>query len=635
MKLKQVKLQNFRGFKDQAVIDLDEMTVFVGKNDVGKSTILDALDIFFNKTAPDLDDACVFGDKKNVRIGCVFDNFPKELIIDSSNKTSLEKEFLLNANGLLEIHKVYDCSGVKPKLIAVLTRANHPTADGFGDLLSLTIAKLKDRAKKLNVNLSKTDQTKSAAIRSTIWSSSSSLALAEVDVSLADEAGKIVWEELEKYLPLYALFKSDRQSTDQDAEAQDPMRLAIQEAIKGQQIQLQNLEEEIKKQIVVVAQKTVEKIRELSPELAGKLMPRITTKKWDTLFGVSLTGEGEIPVNKRGSGVRRLILISFFRAQAEQAASKESRVNIIYAIEEPEASQHPNNQKILLDSFHDLIEAQNCQIILTTHTPVLARHVDYRHLRYVTQDANQPCIVPCDEEVLAEIQKTLGVLPDHNVKVFFGVEGRHDISFLKNISRNLHREDNSIPDLDEAEVSGKLVFIPLGGSCLDLWVGRINGLNRPQFYLMDRCSKPPARAKYQDHYERLIVQKDTTAWITSKMELENYIPLHVIKNEFSNYEGNGNAFEDAPRLLAKAIHTADAKSNPWEEVEKDLELAKKKDGNAKKRLNNDVVSKITLDMLKTHDPDEELISWLKSIGKALENGTQKQPKDEREVMEVS
>jgi AAA15 family ATPase/GTPase len=39
-------LANFRSYKDEVTIDLN---VFVGKNDIGKSTILEALDIFFNE----------------------------------------------------------------------------------------------------------------------------------------------------------------------------------------------------------------------------------------------------------------------------------------------------------------------------------------------------------------------------------------------------------------------------------------------------------------------------------------------------------------------------------------------------------------------------------------------------------
>lgn len=46
MKLTKLKLKNFRGYREETIINFDDLTAFVGKNDVGKSTILEALDIF-------------------------------------------------------------------------------------------------------------------------------------------------------------------------------------------------------------------------------------------------------------------------------------------------------------------------------------------------------------------------------------------------------------------------------------------------------------------------------------------------------------------------------------------------------------------------------------------------------------
>lgn len=61
---------------------------------------------------------------------------------------------------------------------------------------------------------------------------------------------------------------------------------------------------------------------------------------WEKAFSFSLTGENAIPLNKRGSGIRRLVLFSFFRAATESELF--DRKNIIYAVEEPETSQHPD-----------------------------------------------------------------------------------------------------------------------------------------------------------------------------------------------------------------------------------------------------------------------------------------------------
>lgn len=48
MKIHSLKLKNFRGYKDELFISFGDLTAFLGRNDVGKSTILEALDIFFN-----------------------------------------------------------------------------------------------------------------------------------------------------------------------------------------------------------------------------------------------------------------------------------------------------------------------------------------------------------------------------------------------------------------------------------------------------------------------------------------------------------------------------------------------------------------------------------------------------------
>lgn len=47
MKIDSIKLKNFRGYRSETEINFNDLTVFVGKNDIGKSTILEALDIFF------------------------------------------------------------------------------------------------------------------------------------------------------------------------------------------------------------------------------------------------------------------------------------------------------------------------------------------------------------------------------------------------------------------------------------------------------------------------------------------------------------------------------------------------------------------------------------------------------------
>ena len=48
MRMTQLKGTNFRCFEHETVVGLDNITVLVGKNDSGKSSLFDALGVFFN-----------------------------------------------------------------------------------------------------------------------------------------------------------------------------------------------------------------------------------------------------------------------------------------------------------------------------------------------------------------------------------------------------------------------------------------------------------------------------------------------------------------------------------------------------------------------------------------------------------
>ena len=110
MKIKNVAIKNFRGYSDEINSDFEDLTAFVGKNDIGKSTILEALDIFFNdgKGVTRLDKADLNVESKarqetDISIRVCFTALPEEIVIDATNETSLSAEYLLNSDGLLEV----------------------------------------------------------------------------------------------------------------------------------------------------------------------------------------------------------------------------------------------------------------------------------------------------------------------------------------------------------------------------------------------------------------------------------------------------------------------------------------------------------------------------------------------------
>lgn len=138
MKLREVILKNFRGYYIETRITIDDLTALIGKNDIGKSTILEALDVFFNQVKLGPDDKNIQHTDEETVIGCIFDNVPDEIVLENAT-TSFTGEYLLNADGNLEIWKIYPASGKQTIFIC----ANHPSNDGFSDLLSKKNTELK------------------------------------------------------------------------------------------------------------------------------------------------------------------------------------------------------------------------------------------------------------------------------------------------------------------------------------------------------------------------------------------------------------------------------------------------------------------------------------------------------------
>lgn len=615
MRLIRIALKNFRCYKHMTAIDLGNLTTLIGKNECGKSTVLDALQIFFDDTTPDYDDATTTGDKGEVTIACTFDCLPQSLVLDAEYPTDLASEHLLNENGYLEIHKVYDCALKKPRLRDVYAQCLHPTPEGASDLLQLKNAQLKDRAKVHGVPLDAVDARVNTKLRRAIWSSFSDLAPVPQLVPLSAETAKRIWDMLKPQLPVYALFKSDRPSTDQDAEAQDPMKAAIKEAIKEKEAELEKIAEHVKRQVEEIATRTVEKLRDMDPALAGELRPRFTRPTWANVFKVSLTGDEDIPINKRGSGVRRLILLSFFRAKAEQRVSGRAAPSLIYAVEEPETSQHPDNQRMLVRAFTELASQPDCQVILTTHVPALARFLPLESLRYMEIRGDGARVVHSGEDQAYElVSRALGVLPDTHVKVFVGVEGPNDINFLKSLSAVLLAAGEEVPDLDSEERDERVVFLPLGGSNLALWTSRLAGLNIPEFYVFDRDLAPPERSPHQTTVDEINERENCTACLTSKREMENYLHSDAIAAAQGMDVSFGD-FDNVPGLVARAVHEQSESSNPWSSVDSDDR--KKKESRAKRWLNTEAAARMTPQMLDQRDPEGDVRRWLAAIGEYL------------------
>ncbi len=616
MKLARLRIRNFRCYKNEIAFDFDDMTAFIGKNDVGKSTVTDALDIFLNDGTPDKNDANKNGNPKDLTFICEFTDLPTRVILDEDFHTSFQAEYLLNEQDHLEIHKTYSGHIATPKCTNIAAYAVHPTANGTENLLQLKNSDLKRRAKDLNVDLIGVDQRINAQLRQRIRETIGELKLKAALVPLNEENAKKTWDGIKTYIPVLALFKSDRASTDQDAEAQDPLKVAVKEAIKQKEAELKNIVSHVESEVKKIAQKTLEKLNEMDPSLSQQLNPQFTTSKWESLFKVSITGDEDIPLNKRGSGVRRLVLLNFFRAKAEQQGKERDNAPVLYAIEEPETSQHPNNQRRLLSALIEL-SVEN-QVLITTHTPMLARSLPNTCLRYIHEKSDKTReVVKGGNDTNKLMAQSLGILPDNSVKLFVGVEGPNDITFLKHMAKMFRLAGTDVLDLEKMEINGELIFFPLGGSTLAYWISRLEKLNRPEFHLFDRDTQPPANPKYKAAADEINQRERCKALHTGKKEMENYLHFSAINTAFAenniplHLSANFSSFEDLPMEVAKGVHIASGSPQAWTEL--DQAEQKKKISKTKKTLNNSAASFMTKERLDEIDQDGDITEWFRMM----------------------
>ncbi len=324
MKLTKVIIKNFREYLGEHLLDInDDLTAFIGKNDAGKSSILDALDLFFNDGKPDLEDLNIHASDKEILIGCVFGDLPDEVSVDASARTNLKDEYLVNSDGHLEIVKRFGCTEKTISKAEPMIRALHPTEKNYADLLGLKISDLKTRAKELGLEVE--DQRISNLWRKAIWAHAKDLNLNRTDLKVEDfdAKTKAIYTNLEGLFPNYFLFKVDRQTSDSDSEAKDPMQLAVKEAQKEFQPEILNLQKKIQMRVDEVASNALMKLKEMDPDLAKQLNPILkSTPKW--AFDYRIEDDRGISLNKRGSGTRRLVLLNFFRAEAEKKSSSKS-----------------------------------------------------------------------------------------------------------------------------------------------------------------------------------------------------------------------------------------------------------------------------------------------------------------------
>lgn len=189
------------------------------------------------------------------------------------------------------------------------------------------------------------------------------------------------------------------------------------------------------------------------------------------------------------------------------------------------------------------------------------------------------------------------------------VEGIMDTEFLRRLSARLHAERSSIPDLQQLEESGELVFLPCGGGELRAWSQRLAPLGCAEFHLYDREQSPETEIRRQIVAD-INRRPNCRAMLTRKRSLENYLHPHAVTQSGA---GEIEFGDDDPvaMLVARRRFERLSSTTAWAGLSR--RARRRFMTRVKRCLNTVAVEHLSLARLVERDPIDELLGWLKDI----------------------
>jgi predicted ATP-dependent endonuclease of OLD family len=251
---------------------------------------------------------------------------------------------------------------------------------------------------------------------------------------------------------------------------------------------------------------------------------------WQKAVALDITASdlqgAEHSLERRGSGMKRLLMVAFFQYLADRAADSGSQY--IFGIEEPENCLHPGLQRELVSSFRRLV-SKGFQIIITTHSPVFAGASPLEDLVLVSRSGAKAKGNQYPNLRLDQVAEELGIEPADQVtgyKACVFVEGTWDVFFFGVVTKKLKNAGHIRFDLEERGIG----FIPVGGSeTLHYWTSQraLAKISRRYAVIVDSDRKSAAHNVPQSklNWQAKCQEEGGSFFILHKREIENY--LHV------------------------------------------------------------------------------------------------------------
>ncbi|PAU83089.1 ATP-dependent endonuclease [Kocuria sp. WN036] len=394
MKIRTVTIHNFRALRN-VTIQFDQVTTFVGPNGVGKSTVLRALDWFFNGgKKPSLTDAdCSDGNTDcPIEVSVTFDQLTED------DRVSLGK-YAPATVATFTAWKTRDCDGTERM------SANAKGFPGFTDIKKAPSASMKkslyNAFRTSNPTFDLPSATSQDAVDTALlaWESENPDKLDNVEEDIGTTFFGFNSEGVMSGIFDYVLITADLRASE---EAQDLkssiigriIERTIDRTVADEAIR-EIVEESIAKQNKIYAEKFTDQLKQVTTGLndvvsayspgrtIGVTTSPLEFKEQKTSFVVSvLDGENVTPIDRQGHGFQRTMLISSLQLLAQEGTAGKNGT-ICLAIEEPELFQHPIQAQAFAKVLRTLAEDEtsNVQVAYATHSPYFVEPRQFHQIR--------------------------------------------------------------------------------------------------------------------------------------------------------------------------------------------------------------------------------------------------------------
>lgn len=458
MKIKRITVKNFRGIQNQTIRDINNALVLIGKNNSGKSAFLTAVRALFGDYIPQAKD--FYKNTDEIEISVIFE----------TNDDYLSSFFTNNKLGIQKVpSNSSDFESIKENTVffessfsAFKTERQDAIANRLEDISTWEhFGAIWIKAIKAKLNIANNQLTVKAVFRkdsskpkyyinNTV---NGDVPVLFPKVAFIDDTRYFEEEENGKAKTITSSIFAEvlkNQAINDEAfilcencnhtdcetrcidaiRCKNPGELSIEELQKLINYRTKNSSEEITRRITESFQKNYQEGFRVNIKATSNIDKSFSliTKIYDPNL------DSEIELSNVGAGIRSIYVLSLL-----QSYQQINTNHTILLFEEPELYLHPELQKEMAKTLSQI--SNNCQVMFTTHSPIMLREFSNDEIRRISLDDEYSCVASATsiDEVLTEIgYSTQDVL---NTDYIVFVEGKDDREIIGCILKKYYNVD--------------------------------------------------------------------------------------------------------------------------------------------------------------------------------------------------